>query len=335
MKLRARAPHVLIGCAVLALAAISFASYLLSHRMAASFEEGQFALMGRIVHSALGSAEGRAVAAAELLATNPAVMKAFAARDREGLLALTKDGYAALHEKHGVSQAQFHLAPAVSFLRVHNPPRFGEDLSSYRKMVAEVNAAHAVRKGVEVTTSGVGIFGTVPMNDASGKSTGSFEFAYEFGPLLDEMKRAYGFEAALYIDEKILRATATSLQGDVLNERNRVGSFLKFHATHPELLEKLVAEGDVRLPEPTSYVRVAHGIPYGVLVQPVYDYTKRPIGVIAIASDFSAARSADGAATVWQVLFAILGSVFLAVAILVVLHAGRDAAADAHEATRA
>ena len=319
MKFRKSAPAVLIGAVIAVIATISIVSNLISHRMAASFEASQFALMGQIMHSKLLGAEGKAIAAAENLAAMPAVKKAFAAQNRKELLAATQGAYKVLHEKYGISQAQFHLAPAVSFLRVHNPDTFGDDQSKFRQMVVEVNRANGIRKGIEVTTSGIGIFGTLPMTDEAGKAIGSFEMGMEFGPTLDELKKAYGFELALFVDEKTLRETAKSLKSDIFSEQNRVGPYVKFYSTHPELLRGLVTDGDINIAEDTHYLRDAGGVPYGVLLQPIYNYAKKQIGVVAMARDFSATRSADGQAIVWQTLLGVLSAVLLIGVVLIVV----------------
>ena len=49
----------------------------------------------------------------------------------------------------------------------------------------------------------------------------------------------------MFIDEKLLRETAKSIKGDILNEQNRVGPYVKFYSTHPELLRTLVSDGDI------------------------------------------------------------------------------------------
>jgi methyl-accepting chemotaxis protein len=201
MKFSRSAPAVLIGAVIVVVAAITFVSNKISHQMAASFEEENFALMGKIAQSKLSGAETKALAAAEQLAASPAVRTAFAARDKDALYAAAKDAFAVLREKYGVSQAQFHLAPAMSFLRVHNPSRPPEDLSRYRQIVVETNHAKAARRGIEITTSGIGVFGVLPMTDSEGKHVGSFEMALEIGPLLDELKKTYGFELGLFFDE--------------------------------------------------------------------------------------------------------------------------------------
>jgi methyl-accepting chemotaxis protein len=319
MKFSTNAPAVLIGAVVIVVAAVSMVSNTISHRMASSFEEGEFALMAQITQAKFREAENKAIASAEIVAASPAVKQAFAARDRDALLAATKDLFAIQKEKYGISQAQFHTAPATSFLRVHNPPHPQDDLSSYRQIVVEVNRTQAIRKGIEITTSGIGVFGTLPMTDGEGKPDGSFEMAMETGAVLDDIKRLYGFDLALLVDEKLLRETATSLKSDVFAEQNRVGNLIKFHSTHTDLLRALVAGEDTAVNEDSHYLREAGGVPYGVLIQPVYNYAGAKIGVLATAKSFAATRAADGQALVWQTLLGIVSIVLLTGVVLIVV----------------
>jgi len=319
MKFRHSAPAALIIAVVLAIVTISIVSNLISANMTLSAEKGQFVMMAEIMQSKMKEAESKAVGSAEMIAAMPSVKAAFAAQDREQLLAITQDIFRIQKEKYGFTQAQFHSLPSTSFLRVHNPKKFGEDLSSYRQMVVDVNRNVAIRKGIEVTTSGIGIFGTVPMTDAAGAHTGSFEMALEFGPLLDALKAAYGFELAVYIDEKTLREVATSLTGDILNEQNRVGKYITFYSTHAELLRSLVTAGDISVSEDVHYIRETTGVPYGVLLQPLYNYAHKQIGVVAVSSNFSATRSAEGQALVWQTLLALISIILLIGVILIVI----------------
>lgn len=319
MKFRRSAPMVLIISILIAITALSIISYRISSHMTESAEAGQFAMMAEIMHSKLSGAESKALGGAEMIAAMPDVKAAFAAKDRDKLLAITQDIYRVQNEKYGFSQAQFHTLPSTSFLRVHNPKKFGEDLSSYRQMVVDVNRNVAARKGIEVTTSGIGIFGTLPMTDEAGKHVGSFEMALEFGPLLDTLKSAYDFELAVFIEEKILRETATALQGDIMNQQNQVGKYIIFYSTYSELLRALVTDADIKVMEETHYIRDGLGVPYGVLLQPLYNYAKKQIGVVAITSNFSATRSAEGQALIWQVVLGIATAVLLIGMVLMVL----------------
>lgn len=319
MKFKRSAPAVLIMMVIVSITIISIISNRIFSQMTTSSEEQQFFMMAEIMQSKIKGAGDKAVGAAEMIAAMPDVKATFAAKDREHLLAITKDIFRIQHEKYGFSQAQFHELPAVSFLRVHNPKKFGEDLSGYRQMVVDVNQNVAIRKGIEITTSGIGVFGTLPMTDAAGVHTGSFEMAVELGALLDTLKAAYGFESAIFIDEKMLRETATALTGEIFNEENRVGKYIKFYSTHADLLHKLVTDTDINITEDAHYIRGTEGMSYGVLLQPLYNYAHKQIGVIAMTSNFDSTRAAAGQAIIWQSLLAITAIIILIGTILIVI----------------
>jgi hypothetical protein len=283
-----------------------------------SFEKSQFTLMGSIVQSKFRDAENKALSMAESIAALPPVQSAFAEGKREQLLAIVKEPYAVLKSKYGIVASQFHTAPAVSFLRLHRPENFGDDQSGFRKIVAEVNQEHASRKGIEITNTTVGIFGTTPVRNAD-QIVGSYEVGLDVGPLLDELKKAYGFEVALFMNEQILRDTGKLMKPDVFSDSNRVGSYIKFYSTHPDLLNTLVTDGDFSTNDEVTYVRDAAGEPYGVLLQPIYSYSKKPIGVVAVAANFSQTRSADGQALTWQVLLGLASVILLIGVVLVVI----------------
>ncbi|HEY8358642.1 MAG TPA: hypothetical protein VIL30_14385, partial [Ramlibacter sp.] len=84
-------------------------------------------------------------------------------------------------------------------------------------------------------------------------------------------------------------------------------------------MRRAVGGDDVGVVETASYVREIEGVPHGVVLQPVYNYAKKQIGVLAIAQDFSAMRSSGGRAVLWQVLLGVLTAVALIGVILVTL----------------
>jgi hypothetical protein len=319
MKFKHSAPAILIITVIIAVASISFVSNQISESLVAAAEEGQFNMMGIITRSKLKNAEERAAARAEIIALSPDVKAAFAERDRAKLLALTQDIYRVQSDKYGINQAQFHLAPAISFLRINKAEVFGDDISSFRQMVVDVNRNLMIKKGVNVTRSGTAILAVVPMTDAQGKHTGSFEMGSDFSPILDDLKASYNFELGLFIDEKLLHDIMDFVGGDLFNEKNRVGKYLKVYSTHSTLLRQLVSEKDINISEDSHYLRTVTGIPYGVLLQPVYDYAGKQIGVIATANNFSATRAAAGESIIWQALLAISAIILLAGIIIVVI----------------
>ncbi len=287
--------------------------------MLRSAEEGSFRLMRDVLGNSLKSAEERALVRAEIVSAMPAVRSAFIERNREKLHAETRDMSKEQHEKYGLDQAQFHVPPGISFLRLHRPERFGDNQTSYRPMLTEVNREKVLRKGVAITRAGPAITGIVPMFDDKGAHVGSFEMGLEFSPMLDRMKAAYNLESAVFISEKMLKDISTDLPADVISAQNRVGKYIRFHATHPELLRGLVTERDIDVTEPTSYERKFAGTPWGVQLVPMYDFKNKQIGVYALSTNFSDTRSAQGRSRVWLVLAALFAAVALAGAILVVI----------------
>ncbi len=80
-----------------------------------------------------------ATAMALVVAAMPDVQKAFGLRNRQQLTDMTLPFFKAEKQRLSLAQFQFHLPPATSFLRLHKPEKFGDDLSSIRQTVIEVN----------------------------------------------------------------------------------------------------------------------------------------------------------------------------------------------------
>lgn len=320
MKFRRSAPTVLIATAVLVIASLTYISAGRYGALIETTERNQFDLMHAIWTFNLKGAETRALARAEMVADLPSVRKLFIAQDRPALLAETQEMFKVQKEKHGVDQAQFHLPPAQSFLRLHSPDKFGDDLTKFRPMVVAISQDHQVKRGVSIARGGPAIFGIVPINDDAGKYFGSFEMAIDFGSVLDGLKAAYGLELALFIDETPLREFAPGVNQEIYADENRLGKYLKFHSTNWALLKQLVTSGDLSVDgEGNQYSRAAQGVPYGVLLIPVRNPAGTTLGVIALARDFTDSRGAVGRAWVTQIAWAALGLVLFAGVVLIVI----------------
>jgi methyl-accepting chemotaxis protein len=309
----------LISCAVLIIGLITGVSLLLTSQMLRNAEANSFQLMRDVLTSTLRATEEKALVRAEIVSAMPAVRSAFNQRDRARLLLETQEMFKEQAEKYGLDQAQFHVPPGVSFLRLHRPEKFGDDQTSYRPMLTEANREKVIRKGAAITRAGPAIAAVVPLFDDAGQHTGSFEMGLEFAPMLDKIKQSYGLEAAVFIDEKMLREISTDLPGDVLTPEKRVGKYIRFHATHPALLRSLVTDRDVAVTDATTFERVVAGTPWGVQLVPMYNYMNKQIGVYALSMDFSVTRAAQGRSRVWQILAALFGVVLMAGIVLIVV----------------
>ena len=144
--------------------------------------------------------------------------------------------------------------------------------------------------------SGPAISGIVPVTDDNGKHVGSFEIGMELPPMLDKIKEAYNIEASAFIEEKALEELATDLGGDIMTPKNRVGRFIRYYATHPDLAAQLITDKDIEISEPVHFDRTVAGTLWGVQLVPMYLYNGKQVGVYALAINQAQEKAGAGRA---------------------------------------
>ncbi|MGO1470226.1 MAG: cache domain-containing protein, partial [Tissierella sp.] len=140
------------------------------------------------------------------LANNMEVEKAFADKDRSKLVDMLLPVYKSIDDK--VAQVQFHLPDSTSFLRLHNPDKFGDSLKDFRFTVNEANSSEEIVEGLEEGVAGFGFRVVAPIS-YEGVHRGSVEFGNDFGGnFLEGLKRNYGGEYFIYdLESNILANT--------------------------------------------------------------------------------------------------------------------------------
>lgn len=116
-----------------------------------------------------------------VIQNNDNILNSFAKQDRSGLLQITKPLYDSL-KQNGIKQLQFNSSNLLSFLRIHHPEQFGDDLSSYRPMVQRVNLDKKTLVGLEQGRSGYGFRTVTPV---FWKKNGEYIGTIELGSSLD------------------------------------------------------------------------------------------------------------------------------------------------------
>ncbi|WP_312962961.1 methyl-accepting chemotaxis protein [Stutzerimonas nitrititolerans] len=221
------------------------------------------------VGTAIASESLTAERLSALVASIPEVQQAMAGNDRQRLSELFVPGYQQLAKHYGLSQFQFHKAPATSFLRVHKPAQFGDDLSAIRQTIVETNSRQAPVRGVESGVAGLGIRGLVPVRH-EGRHVGSVEFGLSFGQaFFDTFKKRYGVDVGLVLREEngSFKPFATTFQsGTLISDSQRAQAF---------------AGQDV------LFQTGADGQPLAILVSAVQDFSGKPLGVLEVAMDRS------------------------------------------------
>ena len=142
-------------------------------------------------------------AVGDALMANPQVRDAFAAKDRNRLLAVTAPLYAQL-KAEGITNWMFHTPePQMSvFLRLHNPAKFGDQLGRF--MDKEVVRTHAAVIGNELGKAGFAVRIIRPYYDAKGALIGYLEFGEEIGQFVRAMKSQTGGDYGLLLSKSFL-----------------------------------------------------------------------------------------------------------------------------------
>lgn len=223
----------------------------------------------------------QAVAMAMSIAENPEVKQAFANRDRELLTTLTHPIYLELDQTFSVPQAQFHLEPAISFLRLHKLEKYGDDLSSFRNTVLATNDNKLPVSGLEKGKGGYGIRGVVPVSH-NGEHIGSFEIGLDLDQIfLDDFKDLYGVDVSIYTYEDTSKVETFSEESG--NEE--LSSFILFHST---LDEPALLDEDLRMKviteDEAEYINLKYvGEPHIFMIAPVYDFNQDIVGLVELS----------------------------------------------------
>ncbi|MCB1725269.1 MAG: methyl-accepting chemotaxis protein [Gammaproteobacteria bacterium] len=290
-------------------------SYFLYHLVTDGFETAQQREL-RAVHAgvvseidALGS---QALATTALISGMPDVQTAMAGGDRDALAARFVPGFAQMKDQYNVRQFQFHLPPATSFLRVHKPEKFGDDLSGFRKTVLKANRESVPVKGLEIGVAGLGVRGVMPIR-SDGRHVGSVELGMSFGQsFFDDYTSAHDVKLALYLSKD--------------------GQFERFATTFGDGIEiPAVALHDALNGTPTTADEMIGDTPFGIYADRITDFSGNPIGVLVVGIDssfFAGQLSTIRSATL------IAGAIALITFALLVWLIGRNVAGPLLHATR-
>ncbi len=188
----------------------------------------------------------------------------FEARDRAGLRRELDGAFAALG-REGVEQFQFHEPPARSFLRLHQPEKFGDDLTALRPTVVEANRTGRGVDGIEAGVAGIGIRAVVPVSGSSGH-VGTVEVGLGLRrDFADVFTSSSGAFLAIFLGESEARLAAS---------------------TFPAAFAPTAA--DLRTGATAGVVHTASeidGKSVAVSFFPLRDHSGRAIGVVAIGID--------------------------------------------------
>lgn len=135
---------------------------------------------------------------ASTIAELPEVGRLLAMRDRNTLLNRFLPVYKKLRDSYGISQFNFYVPPGVSFLRLHRPKQYGDEVKSYRKSVTLALLKGESSACLERGVTGFGIRGVSPVY-YDGKIVGSVGIGSSFGKaFVEDFYKSWDINSALY-----------------------------------------------------------------------------------------------------------------------------------------
>ena len=132
-------------------------------------------------------------------------------RDREALYREFKPKWdLMLEEEKNLQIMHFHLADGSSFLRMHKPELYGDNLISVRPMIKEIHTEHKKINGYETGKYGTSYRIIYPIfDDKSGEYLGAFEIGLNPKFILSAISKINGFCGMMFIRENALTLYST------------------------------------------------------------------------------------------------------------------------------
>ncbi|MET4161223.1 diguanylate cyclase (GGDEF)-like protein/PAS domain S-box-containing protein [Marinobacterium sp. MBR-111] len=168
--------------------------------------------------------ENKMMLLASMVAADPAVQELFyhgsrmvliegggkggveAARLRQALFDRVAPAWQQMQEQYALRQLHFHLPPAKSYLRVHAPDHFGDDLSSIRPIIVNTNHTGEPQTGFEIGRVYSGIRGVTPVwytrQDGTRVQVGALEAGASVDSVLSRLAPMLDSELTLLLNRK-------------------------------------------------------------------------------------------------------------------------------------
>jgi len=127
-------------------------------------------------------------------------------KDREGLDRLLRPKWDLMREGEPyLTIMHLHLPDGTSFLRLHKPESFGDQLTHIRPMLKEIHRSHQMISGYETGKYGTVYRTILPIFDAQQTYLGAFEIGLNVNFILHTIHETNGFSGLIFIKEEDLK----------------------------------------------------------------------------------------------------------------------------------
>ncbi|QSZ41410.1 PAS domain S-box protein [Sulfurimonas aquatica] len=174
------------------------------------------------------------------------IVELFQSKDREAAhAALQKSWNSFREEEPSVDILHILDANGNSFLRMHKPELFGDDLTQVRPMIKEITNSHKIITGYETGKHATVFRVMIPIFDKQNSYIGAIEVGVNPNFLIDSIEEITGFEGLVFIDKVDLKTfnkpTLLNIAqyGLISNPTPHLSSLIKAFTAHSPLKDSV------------------------------------------------------------------------------------------------
>lgn len=309
MKIKYKVPLLLLSATIFTTGITAYSNYSTNVRLIEDAKLTELKMVATQIQNDLIDQGNSAASKVAVVIERPDVKAAFRAKDRSKLTELMLPSFNTLKNKYGVREAQFNLAPAEVFLRLHNLPLFGDDNSSFREMILMAVKNQKGYQGLEIGRSGINIRAIEPVVDDKGL-IGTFEVGMSLGTILEDIKKNTEFDAAIFINDALITKVATSRpragQERIFGDLQGIGA-----TDWSKILPFMTADSLNKVNDVTLVTKHIQGKDYGMVFMPLLDFKNTEIGTIVAMSDYSHYQAALRSSLIESIAFALFQVIVL------------------------
>ena len=283
-------------------------------------KESELANVAKIMNSSLQDRELISAGAAEIIADQGWVAKAFRASDRAALQQGLQPMFERMRAGYGASIIQFFTPPASALLFVENPAMPITDFSATRAMIVDANLHGISQRGLELGPVGLAVRAVTPVKDDAG-IIGVVEYASDFQSLLKHVSTLTDTQLATMINEDLWNKARkndkefTPARDQVIDGNRAV------YSTDWDLTSAIITAEDLA---PTrgnrTTARNHNGTEYGLLTMPLMDFSGKQIGFVVGVRSFADLRTAFVDAIRQAVIRMLLGFILSFGAVIIIFN---------------
>lgn len=257
-----------------------------------------------------------------------------AAKIRNELYRIVGPAWLQAQDEFDIRQFHFHLGPgAVSFLRVHQPEKFGDALDEVRHTVVDTNSTKQAQTGFETGRLQSGIRGVVPVwytlpNSTQREYVGALEVETSFSSILSLIDETFNLGAAVFLTKEHVDHTIWKKHIDDIYQYKfeHCNCYLEATTRNGIIDISEQAIGNFEFKDRGVNVVQAEGNHYAVVHFPLYDYFEnqqqkpRPIGSVVFWKDVNHQVNQLSDSIYYAILFGIFGFIIIELMIYVAIN---------------